>query len=138
MVANFTLLYSLKRCLNFCAGRVPILVHPSFYRSLKVRFPLDVGGVSRDGRVTTELGTSSLRRAVGILTPRDFRPIINTECPRMALNVASVRTCLMHCECCCGAGDSLHLRGGLSCAGGRLCRLYSIQQLPQRWSLSAS
>ena len=33
---------SLKRCLNFCAGRVPILVHPSFYRSLKVRFPLDV------------------------------------------------------------------------------------------------
>ncbi len=35
--------YSLKRCLNFCAGRVPILVHPSFYRSLKVLFPLDVG-----------------------------------------------------------------------------------------------
>ena len=42
---------SLKR-LPFCSGRVPILVHPSFYRSLKVRFPLDVGGVSRDGRVT--------------------------------------------------------------------------------------
>ena len=41
--------YSLKQCLNFCAGRVPILVHPSFYRSLKVRFPLDVGAVSRDG-----------------------------------------------------------------------------------------
>ena len=34
---------SLKRCLPFCAGRVPILVHPSFYRALKVRFPLDVG-----------------------------------------------------------------------------------------------
>ena len=40
---------SLKRCLPYCAGRVPILVHPSFYRPLKVRYPLDVGGVSRDG-----------------------------------------------------------------------------------------
>ena len=70
---------SLKRCLPFCAGRVPILVHPSFYRALKVRFPLDVGGVSRDGRVNTELGTSSLRQAVGILTPGDFRPIVDTE-----------------------------------------------------------
>ena len=70
---------SLKRCLPFCAGRVPILVHPSFYRALKVRFPLDVGGVSRDGRVNTELGTGSLRQAVGILTPGDFRPIVDTD-----------------------------------------------------------
>ena len=70
---------SLRRCLPFCSGRVPIFVHPSFYRSLKVRFPLDVGGVSRDGRVTTELGTGSLRQAVGILTPEDFRPIISTD-----------------------------------------------------------
>ena len=60
---------SLKRCLPFCAGRVPILVHPSFYGALKVRFPLDVSGVSRDGRVNTELGTGSLRQAVGILSP---------------------------------------------------------------------
>ena len=40
---------SLRQCLLFCSGRVPIFVHPSFYWSLKVRFPLDVGGVSRDG-----------------------------------------------------------------------------------------
>ena len=70
---------SLKRCLLFCSGRVPILVHPSFYRALKVRFPPDVGGVSRDGRVNTELGTGSLRQAVGILTSGDFRPIVDTE-----------------------------------------------------------
>ena len=70
---------SLKRCLSFCAGRIPILVHPSFYRALKVRFPMDVDGVSRDGRVNTELGTGSLRQAVGILTPGDFRPIVDTE-----------------------------------------------------------
>ena len=70
---------SRKRCLPYYAGRVPILVHPSFYRSLKVRYPLDVGGVSRDGRANTELGTSSLRQAIGILNPEDFRPIISTD-----------------------------------------------------------
>ena len=70
---------SLKRWLPFCSGRVPILVHPSLYRALKVRFPLDVGRVSRGGRVNAELGTGSLKQAVGILTPEDFRPFINTE-----------------------------------------------------------
>ena len=70
---------SLKRCLHHCAGRVPILVHPSFYRALKVRYPLDVGGVSRDSRANTELGTGSLRQAIGILTPEDIRPIISTD-----------------------------------------------------------
>ena len=70
---------SLKKCIPFCSGRVPILVHPSLYRSLKLRFPIDVGGITRDNRVTTELGTGSLRQAVGILTPKDFRPIVDTE-----------------------------------------------------------
>ena len=67
---------SLKRCLPYCAGRVPILVHPSFYSSLKV---LDVGGVSRNGRANTELATGSLRQAVGILTREDFRHMISTD-----------------------------------------------------------
>ena len=40
---------------------------------------MDVGGISRDGRVTTETGTDSLHQAVGILTPEDFRPVVNTE-----------------------------------------------------------
>ena len=70
---------SLKKCLPFCSGRVPILVHPSFYRSLKMQSPLDVEGITRDDRVTTELGTGSLRQAVGILTPKDFRPIVDRE-----------------------------------------------------------
>ena len=56
---------SLKRFFPFCSGRVLILVHSSFYRSLKVWFPLDVGGFTRDDRVTTELGTGSLRTAIG-------------------------------------------------------------------------
>ena len=70
---------SLKKMLPFCSGRVPILVHPSFYRSLKLRYPMDVGGITRDDRVSTELGTGSLRQVVGILTPKDFRPVVDTE-----------------------------------------------------------
>ena len=50
-----------------------------FYRTLRLKYPLDVGGISRDGRVTTELGTGSLRQAVGILTPEDFRPVVDSE-----------------------------------------------------------
>ena len=63
---------TLKKMLSFCSGRGSIYVHPCFYRSLKLRDPIDVGGVSRDGRVTTELGTGSLRHAVGILIPRQL------------------------------------------------------------------
>ena len=70
---------SLKKCITFCAGRVPILVHPSLYRSQKLRFPIDFGGITRDNRVSTELGTGSLRQAVGILTPKDFRPVVASE-----------------------------------------------------------
>ena len=36
----------LKKILSFCFGRIPIYVHPSFYRSLKLQYPLDVRGVS--------------------------------------------------------------------------------------------
>ena len=50
-----------------------------FYRSLKLRYPLDVGRISRDGRVTPELGTGSLHQAVGILTPEDFRSVVDSE-----------------------------------------------------------
>ena len=70
---------SLKKFIPFCSGRVPILVHPSLYRSLKLKFPIDAGGISRDNRVTTELATGSLRQAVGILTHKDFRPVVDDE-----------------------------------------------------------
>ena len=40
---------SLDKILIKCTGRVPIYVHPSFYRSLKSLYPRDVGGISRDG-----------------------------------------------------------------------------------------
>ena len=40
---------------------------------------MDVGGLSRDSWVTTTLGTGSLVHAVGILTPEDFKTVIDTE-----------------------------------------------------------
>ena len=58
---------------------VSIYVHLCFYRSLKLRYPLDVGGISKDGQVTNELGSGSLRQAVAILTPDDLRPAVDTE-----------------------------------------------------------
>ena len=70
---------SLKDMVTKCTGRVPIYIHPSFYRSLKLRYPVDVEGISRNGRVTTEVGTGSLRQAVGIITPEDFQPVVDSE-----------------------------------------------------------
>ena len=70
---------SLDKILNKCMGRVPIFVHPSLYRSLKLRYPMDVGGITMDDRVSKELGSGSLRQAVGILTPEDFRPVFDSE-----------------------------------------------------------
>ena len=62
-----------------CTSRVPIYVHPCLCRSLKLWYPIDVGGISRDGQVTNELGTSSRSQAVGIFTPEDFYPVVDTE-----------------------------------------------------------
>ena len=40
---------------------------------------MDVGGITRDDRVGTELGTGSLRQAIGILTPMNFQPVVANE-----------------------------------------------------------
>ena len=84
---------SLNQMLNYCVGRVPIYVHPSLYRSLKVRFPLDVGGLSRDGRVTTELGRDSLRQAIDILNPEDFWAIVDTDFKRCHFKCEGTEGC---------------------------------------------
>ena len=70
---------SLKEMATKCTGRVPIYVHPSFYRSLKLRYLVDDGGITMNDRVNTELGTGSLRQVVGILTPEDFWLVVASE-----------------------------------------------------------
>lgn len=50
----------LKKLSKFFSGRVPVLLHPSLYRAVKLAYPTDVDGTIRDGRITTEIGTGSL------------------------------------------------------------------------------
>lgn len=65
----------IKKLRQFCAGRVPVLVHPSLYRAIKLTYPTDVGGIALDGRIMSELGVGSLGQSVGVLSGSDFRPV---------------------------------------------------------------
>ena len=69
----------LKKAMSICSWRVPVYVHPSFYRALNLKYPVDVRGVSRNSRVSTQHGTSSLKHGVGILTPEDFQAVVDSE-----------------------------------------------------------
>ncbi|CAE1328539.1 unnamed protein product [Acanthosepion pharaonis] len=55
-------------------GRVPVFVHPSLYRALKLTYPSDIGGFSQDDTVENEMASGSMGRAVGVLTPAMFYP----------------------------------------------------------------
>lgn len=65
----------LKRLSKFCAGRLPVLHQPSLYRALKQTYPVDVGGIVLDGRMTSEMDTRSLGQSVGVLAAADFHPV---------------------------------------------------------------
>ena len=86
---------SLNVISNKCTGRVPIYAHPCFYRSLKLRHPYNVDGISRDGQVTIELDTGSLRQAVGILTSEHFRPVVTVS--KISRSVG-FKPCHFECE----------------------------------------
>lgn len=62
-----------KKLRHFCAERVPVLLHPSLYRSVKLTYPTDVSGIVLDGWMTMELG--SLGQSVRILSAKDFCPV---------------------------------------------------------------
>lgn len=63
----------LSKLKQFCAGRVAVFVHQSLYRALKLAFPWDVGGISQDSSIKTEMGVSSTGEAVSILTQTMFK-----------------------------------------------------------------
>lgn len=50
----------IKKISKLCSGRVSLLLHPSLYKAVKVTYPMDLGSIVLDGRITTELGTWSL------------------------------------------------------------------------------
>ena len=64
----------LKKLVSFCSGRVPVYMHPSLYRAIKLTFPRHVGGVSHDATINTVLGTDPMGPAVGVLDPCMFIP----------------------------------------------------------------
>lgn len=41
---------------QFCSGRVPVLIHPSFYRALKLTYPWNIVSLSYDGTIKNEIG----------------------------------------------------------------------------------
>ena len=60
-----------------CKGliwRVPVVLHPSLYRAVKLTFPRDIGGLAHDRAITNEMATGSMSQTVGVLTPVMFSP----------------------------------------------------------------
>ena len=49
-------------------GRVPVVLHPSLYRALKLTYPRDVGAI------TNEMAAGSMSKTVGVLSPVMFSP----------------------------------------------------------------
>ena len=70
---------SLRSVRNKVSGRIPILVHPSLYRALKLTYPSEVGVIVRDGYVPHDHGHGNLGLYVGRLTLEDFEPTCNKE-----------------------------------------------------------
>ena len=53
-------------------GRVPVVLHLSLYRAVKLTYTRDIGGLAHDGAVTNEMATGSMSQTVGVLTPALF------------------------------------------------------------------
>lgn len=64
-----------KKYEKFCARKVPVVLHTALYRTLKLPYPIDIGGIVLDSRMTSEMGTGSLRQSVGVFSFADFRPV---------------------------------------------------------------
>lgn len=50
----------LKRLQKFCAGRVPVILHPFLYRALKLTYATNFDSIVLDGYRTSGLETGSL------------------------------------------------------------------------------
>lgn len=43
----------IQKLIRFCCGRVTILVHPSLYKVLNLKFNWNIGGLSQDDTIKT-------------------------------------------------------------------------------------
>lgn len=58
---------NVKRLHQYCSDRVPLFVHPSQYRALKLTFPWDIDNISPDGTIKRDMGQNSMGPAVSVL-----------------------------------------------------------------------
>lgn len=61
---------SVKNLYQYCLG--PLFYSPYMYRALKLTLHLDIGFLSRDSTIKNEMGTGSVKQAVGILITAMF------------------------------------------------------------------
>lgn len=59
---------NVKKLNQYCSGELLLFVHPSLYRALKLTFSLDIGSLSPDDSIMTEMGTGSMGESVSVLT----------------------------------------------------------------------
>lgn len=65
----------LKKIKVILRREVPVLFHPSLYKVVKLTYPMDVGRIVLDERMTSELVIESLGQSVRVLSGADFRPV---------------------------------------------------------------
>lgn len=63
---------NIKKLNQFCSRRPPLFVYSSLYRALKLTFLFQIGGLSLDDTIKSEIGYGSIRQAVDVLTPAAF------------------------------------------------------------------
>lgn len=59
---------------QFCMERATVFVHLSFYKTLKVAYPWDIGGLSLDVSIKNEMVHGPMGMAIGVLSPTMYRP----------------------------------------------------------------
>lgn len=70
---------SFMNVLPECKEKVPILVHPLFYRDFKLTFLLDAGSIARSNHDTRELATLSMMHSIGVFSLAAFRTGYDTS-----------------------------------------------------------
>ena len=64
--------WTLRQLSKECVGRVPLYMHPSLYRRLKLEYPALVGGAMSRGEVEDALVTGNLGQEYYVPTREDF------------------------------------------------------------------
>lgn len=62
----------LRRMSQMYAERVPVILHPCLYKTLKLSYPMDVSGIFLEGRIMSNISTGTRVQSVRVQTTTDF------------------------------------------------------------------